>query len=139
MKVYITNHSDKKIHTNKEQSIFVHYFDDCKKLNACYSENGIILRTSGIQEIDLENKEKLFSTLVSLKKFKICIECEQRDFALSYENDINNVTNQTSKEINTGKEESAVLTEAKHTVLSKILGMKFSEYQAKLASKFLRT
>ena len=139
MKVYITNHSDKKIHTNKEQSIFVHYFDDCKKLNACYSENGIILRNSGTQEIDLDNKEKLFSTLVSLKKFKICNECEQRDFALSYENDINNVTNQTSKEIYTGKEESEVLTEAKHTVLSKILGMKFSEYQAKLASKFLRT
>ncbi|MBK8353658.1 MAG: hypothetical protein IPL21_18990 [Saprospirales bacterium] len=57
---------------------------------------------------------------------------------MSYENDINKVTNQTSKEIYTGKEESVVLTEAKHTVLSKILGMKFSEYQAKLASKFMR-
>ena len=88
MKFYITNHSNKKLSSERSESIYIHYFSDCIKLNADYEEGDEQIPNSGIQEKDFDGKEKFFSLLLSLGKFIICKECEQREMVTSYDQHI---------------------------------------------------
>lgn len=85
MKIYITNYSNKKLKGTEKRYSYVHYYHDCKKLNADFIEEDLRLPNSGIREMEIK-KEILFSVLHKMGYFGICKECESRSFIQEHDN-----------------------------------------------------
>ncbi len=96
MKLYITKYSGKILDSKIAQPIYVHYRENCKKLQAVYKTDTQSIPNSGIQEINFDGKEKLFSMLKLLGKFKVCMECEYSEMVESYEHIYFNISNEES-------------------------------------------
>lgn len=96
MKLYITKYSSKILDSKIAQPIYIHYRGNCKKLQADYVTDTQSIPNSGIQEINFDGKEKLFSMLKLLGKFIVCMECEYSEMVGSYDRINVNIENEES-------------------------------------------